>query len=125
MLLPVMGACQPIYGSAGAGLTGVGETPFSSGQVGSADAGLVDADEDVVDSDDRLRDVGQPEAGFTFAFDEGFHGWTTWVNCCVGIVCESREACQTEFEERMQTPALPDDGFQRGNCGRESVHLPP
>ena len=48
--------------------------PLVNVQVGAADAGAVHADEDIIDPALRIGDILQPEAGFGFRFDEGFHG---------------------------------------------------
>ena len=48
--------------------------PFVNVEVGPADAGAIDADEHVVEAAFRFRHIFQPEAGFAFRFDEGFHG---------------------------------------------------
>ncbi len=47
--------------------------PFPDMDVGAADRGLADADEDVVMPDLGLRHVGEREAGAGLFFDEGFH----------------------------------------------------
>src|SRR5436309_119925 len=57
----------------GNGLLGPG-VPLVDVQVGAADAGAQDLDEDVVDADGGERDVVEPNADFTFGFDQGFHG---------------------------------------------------
>ncbi len=47
--------------------------PFINMDIGPADAGAIDSDENVTDADFRFRDVFQPEARFGFSFNEGFH----------------------------------------------------
>ncbi len=47
--------------------------PFVDVEIGAADAGVSDADEDVVNADGRLRDVEEGEAGRAVGFDESFH----------------------------------------------------
>ena len=48
--------------------------PVGDVEVGAADAGLQDADPDVVDAHRRLRHVAQLEAGAGIRLDEGEHG---------------------------------------------------
>jgi hypothetical protein len=55
--------------------------PFVDVQVGAADAGFADLDEDIIDADLRLRDILEPESALRFGFDECFHG-------CGGILDE-------------------------------------
>ena len=47
--------------------------PFVNMQVGTADAGVRDADEDVVDADGGFRNVEQSETGRGVRFDKSFH----------------------------------------------------
>ncbi len=47
--------------------------PFVDVQVGAADAGAVHLDEHVVDAAFGIGHILEPEAGFGFRFDEGFH----------------------------------------------------
>jgi hypothetical protein len=47
--------------------------PFVDVKIGSADAGEQDADQDIVNSNLRLRNVFEPETAFRTAFNESFH----------------------------------------------------
>ena len=57
----------------GDGLLGPG-VPLIDVDVGAADAGAEDLDEDVIDADGRNRHLLQPEALAGFLLDEGLHG---------------------------------------------------
>ncbi len=47
--------------------------PFINVEIGATDAGVSDADEDIVDADGRLGDVEEGETGGTERLDESFH----------------------------------------------------
>src|SRR5581483_11519723 len=47
--------------------------PLINMQVGAADAGVADADQDIVDSDGRFGYIFEPQSGFTVALYQRFH----------------------------------------------------
>src|SRR5262249_55565419 len=58
--------------------------PLVDVDVGAADAGLENANQNVVDADPGLLDIFQPESGLAAAFDQSFHRTST-------IACGGKE----------------------------------
>ncbi len=58
--------------------------PVVDVEVGAADAGLEDANLDVVDAGFRFGDVREPETFFGVRLDQGFHGCSLVIGCWGG-----------------------------------------
>src|SRR5258706_5398796 len=79
---------------------GHGDRPLGPGvpvvdvDVGAADAGLEDFDQDVVDAERGLRNFLEPEAFLAFTFDQGGHGFHGWLLVVIGRGIRGRRHSQ-------------------------------